>query len=180
VGRAATRLLSLPPAVPRRCERHCPIFCVGLHGMPHPRARTPPRAFRSSRRTGVLIIDDRAISPIPTGMFSNSVSFHQPYFAPCLPMTAPRPPSGPLCCTKSSTTHSGGRTKQGDRVKLYSRHGNDMTKRFPLIVEADDAAEGVVLRDRRRSCIVRRRRHSVFRPACVTSSMKSCFLYAFD
>src|ERR1700738_2943537 len=35
-------------------------------------------------------------------------------------------------CTKSSTTGS----EDGKRVKLYSRPGNDLTYRFPLIVEA--------------------------------------------
>jgi hypothetical protein len=36
---------------------------------------------------------------------------------------------------KSSTMASDAR-KDGDRVKLYSRPGNDLTDRFPLIVEA--------------------------------------------
>jgi bifunctional non-homologous end joining protein LigD len=37
--------------------------------------------------------------------------------------------------------------KNGERVKLYSRPGNDLTKRFPLIVEA-------LARLRLRSCII--------------------------
>jgi bifunctional non-homologous end joining protein LigD len=37
--------------------------------------------------------------------------------------------------------------KNGDRVKLYSRPGNDLTARFPLIVEA-------LARLRPRSCII--------------------------
>ena len=37
--------------------------------------------------------------------------------------------------------------KDGDRVRLYSRPGNDMTRRFPLIVEA-------LARLRSRSCII--------------------------
>jgi hypothetical protein len=40
-------------------------------------------------------------------------------------------------CTKSSTTASAViARKEGKRVKLYSRPGNDLTDRFPLIVEA--------------------------------------------
>jgi bifunctional non-homologous end joining protein LigD len=47
--------------------------------------------------------------------------------------------------------------KEGTRVKLYSRPGNDLTDRFPLIVEA-------LAKLRPRSCIIggsllRRRRH---------------------
>jgi ATP-dependent DNA ligase len=37
--------------------------------------------------------------------------------------------------------------KDGDRVRLYSRPGNDMTRRFPLIVDA-------LARLRSRSCII--------------------------
>jgi bifunctional non-homologous end joining protein LigD len=37
--------------------------------------------------------------------------------------------------------------KDGDRVRLYSRPGNDLTYRFPLIVEA-------LARLRSRSCII--------------------------
>ena len=42
-------------------------------------------------------------------------------------------------CTRSNT--------DGSRVKLYSRPGNDLTDRFPLIVEA-------MARLRSRSCII--------------------------
>jgi ATP-dependent DNA ligase len=58
------------------------------------------------------------------------------FIAPCLPMTAPRPPSGPLWIHE--VKHDGFRLiarKDGERVRLYSRPGNDLTKRFPLIVE---------------------------------------------
>jgi bifunctional non-homologous end joining protein LigD len=37
--------------------------------------------------------------------------------------------------------------KDGDRVRLYSRPGNDLTRQFPLIVEA-------LARLRSRSCII--------------------------
>jgi bifunctional non-homologous end joining protein LigD len=59
------------------------------------------------------------------------------FIAPCLPMTAPRPPSGPLWLHE--VKHDGFRIiarKDGLRVRLYSRRGNDLTNRFPLIVEA--------------------------------------------
>jgi bifunctional non-homologous end joining protein LigD len=59
------------------------------------------------------------------------------FIAPCLPMTAPRPPSGPLWLHE--VKHDGYRViarNDGERVRLYGRPGNDLTKRFPLIVEA--------------------------------------------
>ena len=59
------------------------------------------------------------------------------FIAPCLPMTAPRPPSGPLWLHE--VKHDGFQIiarKDGERVRLYSRPGNDLTKRFPLIVKA--------------------------------------------
>jgi bifunctional non-homologous end joining protein LigD len=59
------------------------------------------------------------------------------FIAPCLPINAPRPPSGEQWLHEIK--HDGFRViarKEGQRVKLYSRPGNDLTHRFPLIVEA--------------------------------------------
>ena len=70
------------------------------------------------------------------------------FIPPCLPTKAPRPPSGDAWLHEIK--HDGFRViarKDGDRVKLYSRPGNDLTDRFPLIVEA-------MARLRSRSCIV--------------------------
>jgi bifunctional non-homologous end joining protein LigD len=56
---------------------------------------------------------------------------------PCLPMTAPHPPAGPLW--QHEIKHDGLRIiarKLGDRVRLYSRHGHELTRRFPLVVDA--------------------------------------------
>jgi hypothetical protein len=67
---------------------------------------------------------------------------------PCLPTAALRPPSG--AAWLHEIKHDGFRVvarKSGDRVKLYSRPGNDLTDRFPLIVEA-------LAKLRPRSCIV--------------------------
>ena len=52
-------------------------------------------------------------------------------------MTAPRPPSGALWIHE--VKHDGFRAiarKDGERVRLYSRSGNDLTNCFPLIVAA--------------------------------------------
>jgi ATP-dependent DNA ligase len=54
-----------------------------------------------------------------------------------LPTKAPTPPSGQLWLHEIK--HDDFRVvarKDGDRVRLYSRPGNDLTWRFPLIVEA--------------------------------------------
>jgi ATP-dependent DNA ligase len=97
------------------------------------------------------------------------------------PTKAPQPPSGDTWMHEIK--HDGFRViarKDGERVRLYSRPGNDLTYRFPLIVEA-------LARLRSRSCIIdgeavccdedgmpnfdriRCRRHDA-----------SVFLYAFD
>src|SRR5260370_6928883 len=70
------------------------------------------------------------------------------FIAPCLPINAPRPPSGDQWLHEIK--HDGFRViarKDGKRVKLYSRPGNDLTARFPLIVEA-------LARLPSRSCII--------------------------
>jgi bifunctional non-homologous end joining protein LigD len=69
------------------------------------------------------------------------------FIAPCLPTKAP-PPSGAEWLHEIK--HDGFRViarKDANRVKLYSRPGNDLTDRFPLIVEA-------LAKLRSRSCII--------------------------
>jgi bifunctional non-homologous end joining protein LigD len=64
------------------------------------------------------------------------------------PTTAPHPPSGEPWLHEIK--HDGFRViarKDGERVKLYSRPGNDLTYRFPLIVEG-------LARLGSRSCII--------------------------
>ena len=59
------------------------------------------------------------------------------FIAPCLPTKAPTPPSGRLWLHEIK--HDGFRVvarKDGERVRLYRRPGNDLTDRFLLIVEA--------------------------------------------
>jgi ATP-dependent DNA ligase len=70
------------------------------------------------------------------------------FVPPCLPTKAPHPPSGDVWLHEIK--HDGFRViarKDGDRVRLYSRPGNDLTYRFPLIVES-------LARLRSRSCII--------------------------
>jgi bifunctional non-homologous end joining protein LigD len=55
------------------------------------------------------------------------------FIAPCLHSSAPQPPSGDEWLHEIK--HDGFRVIARTRVKLYSR-GNDLTDRFPLIVEA--------------------------------------------
>src|SRR6516165_5854960 len=78
-----------------------------------------------------------AVMPLPRG-----------FVPPCLPTKATQPPSGDTWLHEIK--HDGFRViarKDGERVRLYSRPGNDFTRRFPLIVEA-------LARLRPRSCII--------------------------
>jgi bifunctional non-homologous end joining protein LigD len=70
------------------------------------------------------------------------------HIAPCLPTKTDKLPSGSEWLHEIK--HDGFRViarKDGERVRLYSRPGNDLTYRFPLIVEA-------LARPRSRSCII--------------------------
>jgi ATP-dependent DNA ligase len=70
------------------------------------------------------------------------------FIAPCLPTKVHTLPSGGLWLNEIK--HDGFRIiarKTGAQVRLYSRPGNDLTRRFPLIVET-------LARLRSRSCII--------------------------
>src|SRR5262245_44311505 len=70
------------------------------------------------------------------------------FIAPCLPTKTDKLPSGSLWLHEIK--HDGFRViarKTGAHVRLYSRPGNDLTHRFPLIVET-------LARLRSRSCII--------------------------
>ena len=88
--------------------------------------------------------------PRPLAIYARMLSRTLPadFIPPCLPMKAPSPPSGALWLHEIK--HDGFRViarKDGSRVRLYSRPGNDLTDRFSLIVEA---LAGL----RSRSCII--------------------------
>jgi bifunctional non-homologous end joining protein LigD len=54
------------------------------------------------------------------------------FIAPCLPTSAPQPPSGAIWLHEIK--HDGFRViarKNDKRVKLYSRPGNDLTRQLP-------------------------------------------------
>ena len=70
------------------------------------------------------------------------------FIAPCLPTKTDKLPSGGQWLHEIKL--DGFRIiarKDGPRVRLYSRPGNDLTRRFPLIVET-------LARLRSRSCII--------------------------
>src|SRR5262245_21645191 len=70
------------------------------------------------------------------------------FIEPCLPTRTACPPTGPEWVHEIK--HDGFRIvarKDGDRVRLFSRHGNDLTDRFPLIVAA-------LSRLRSRTCMI--------------------------
>jgi bifunctional non-homologous end joining protein LigD len=103
------------------------------------------------------------------------------FIPPCLPIKAPRPPSGALWLHEIK--HDGFRViarKDGARVKLYSRPGNDLTDRFPLIAEA-------MARLRSNSCVIDGEAVAcddsgiaAFERICHRHHDGSVFLYAFD
>ena len=101
---------------------------IGISGRAHcPSSRCPLLRNRMSLRPRTL----------PPG-----------FIAPCLPTRAPSAPSGDQWWHEIK--HDGIRLiarKEDKRVKLYSRPGNDLTHRFPQIVEA-------LARLRSRSCII--------------------------
>jgi hypothetical protein len=67
------------------------------------------------------------------------------FVTPCLPTSSPQPPSGEPWLHEIK--HDGFRViarKDGGRVKLYSRPGNDLTHRFPQIIAVElDQIEGI-------------------------------------
>jgi ATP-dependent DNA ligase len=70
------------------------------------------------------------------------------FIAPCLPTKTDKLPSGSQWLHEIK--HDGFRIiarKTGAQLRLYSRPGNDLTRRFPLIVET-------LIRLRSRSCII--------------------------
>ncbi|MFZ0456950.1 MAG: DNA ligase [Rhodoplanes sp.] len=103
------------------------------------------------------------------------------FIAPCLPTKAPHPPTGALWVHEIK--HDGFRIiarKDTSRVRLYSRAGNDLTDRFPLIVSALGGlrSRSVILDGEAVACDedgisnfdrLRHRHHE-----------RSVFLYAFD
>jgi hypothetical protein len=103
------------------------------------RRNVGPRRSSGATTTGPLAgqaVDPSSSPPYLTDMLL-ARTLPAGFIAPCLPMTAPRPPSGPLWLHE--VKHDGFRIiarKDGLRVRLYSRQGNDLTNRFPLIVEA--------------------------------------------
>jgi bifunctional non-homologous end joining protein LigD len=100
------------------------------------------------------------------------------FIAPCLPTKTDKLPSGSQWLHEIK--HDGFRViarKDGPRVRLYSRPGNDLIRRFPLIVDA-------LSRLRSRSCII-----DGEAVACDDNGVASfdlirhqrgIFLYAFD
>ena len=121
-----------------------------------------PEAFRCLRYSAIYAPD---MLPRPRTLPAG-------FIAPCLPTKAPQPPSGALWLHEIK--HDGFRViarKDGERVKLYSRPGNDLTWRFPLIVEAAGPPALAILHHRRGGRRLRRQRHLVSSIASATGIM---------
>jgi ATP-dependent DNA ligase len=73
----------------------------------------------------------------PTATRRRDLTLPTGFIPPCLPMLAPRPPSEPFWLHEIK--RDGFRIivrKDSRRVRLYDGVGNDVSQRFPLIVEA--------------------------------------------
>jgi bifunctional non-homologous end joining protein LigD len=84
----------------------------------------------------VWIIYGRIDTDLLAATNSATMTLRPGFVLPCLPIRA-TPPSGGEWLHEIK--HDGFRViarKDGNRLKLYSRPGNDLTDRFPLIVEA--------------------------------------------
>jgi bifunctional non-homologous end joining protein LigD len=76
-------------------------------------------------------------TPGPTATRRRDLTLPAGFIPPCLPMMAPRPPSGPFWFHEIK--HDGFRIiarKNSRQVTLYDRLGNDLTQRFPLILKS--------------------------------------------
>jgi bifunctional non-homologous end joining protein LigD len=76
-------------------------------------------------------------TPGPTATRRRDLTLPAGFIPPCLPMMAPRPPSGPFWFHEVKL--DGFRIiarKNSRQVTLYDRLGNDLTQRFPLILKA--------------------------------------------
>jgi bifunctional non-homologous end joining protein LigD len=123
------------------CLGNCQGVAVISNGSNHRPPAAALQAWRAVDRiaSGNLSVPAMSLRPhaLPAG-----------FIAPCLPTSAPQPPSGDGWLHEIK--HDGFRViarKEGKRVMLYSRPGNDLTHRFPLIVEA-------LAELRSRSCII--------------------------
>jgi ATP-dependent DNA ligase len=118
--------------------------------MPFPPERAAdawPRAIKHSTSSRARLCVSYRF-PIRGPMLSRPRTLPAGFIAPCLPTNGPQPPCGEEWVHEIK--HDGFRViarKEGKRVKLYSRPGNDLTYRFPLIVEA-------IAKLRSRSCII--------------------------
>jgi len=113
-----------------------------------------------------------------------SPAFPEGFIEPCLPTVAPAVPGGPRWAYEIK--HDGFRficRREGERVRVFSRHGRDWTDRVPAIVEALRAlpvtsatldGEGVVCDDRGVTDFER------LRSALARGGSRAPFLYAFD
>jgi len=87
------------------------------------------------------------------------------FIEPCLPTKTDKLPSGSQWLHEIK--HDGFRIiarKTGAQVRLYSRPGNDLTDRFPLIVEALARLRVALLHHRWRGGRLRRQRRAELRP----------------
>src|SRR5947207_11697723 len=106
------------------------------------------------------------------------------FIAPCLPTRGQEVPTGPLWIHEIK--HDGFRficRRDGDRVRIFTRRGNDWTERVPAVVEAMRALPGRSATIDGEAVICRPDGLSDFdalRLALARGDAPGAFLYAFD
>jgi ATP dependent DNA ligase domain len=138
-NQSSLKHLSSPVLMPGNMPDHAFGRCDGDHKtVDFRRARERPRDGPQVAITGAQLYSARMLQrTLPAG-----------FIAPCLPSKTDKLPSGSQWL--HDIKHDGFRViarKNGTQVRLYSRPGNDLTYRFPLIVET-------LSRLRSRSCII--------------------------
>jgi bifunctional non-homologous end joining protein LigD len=107
-------------------------------------AQSADRPMSALRRAlaaaGAHAVDPTTLAYIPkrrTAARARDLTLQAGFIPPCLPMNAPSAPSGHLWLHEIK--HDGLRIiarNDGQHVRLYGRSGEDLTQRYPLIVEA--------------------------------------------
>jgi bifunctional non-homologous end joining protein LigD len=105
---------------------------------PIPLVGTVPREFLARLAAGVpRLLTAQPLAAYLPGLSAAARRALPDRFELCLPMTALHPPSGPLWLHEIK--HDGFRIvarKVRDRVRLYNHRGDDVARRFPLVVDA--------------------------------------------
>jgi ATP dependent DNA ligase domain len=126
-----------------------PVIVVGTEPRGHLKAVSLRPGKLACKAAGTLVAGrTRIVPPLSYVRPMSQRTLPAGFIAPCLPTKPISCHPAANGCTRSSTTASASLlARTGAQVRLYSRPGKDLTRRFPLIVET-------LARLRSRSCII--------------------------